>query len=172
MAHEAPGKIITTYAFKYAGTFYDFADEKFPELKRYSSGAGRSILLEAAITVATLIILERRLDGADPRELRDGIARSYAPSVQHRNLAAIQELACLLLKKEKNGLKASEIPSFNALVGAKDDTLVGDMGLWLMRSMSKKQELDPGERAAAGAIGRSAWTSAKMIVRMLQNKSK
>ena len=167
---DAPGKIITSYAFKYAGTFYDFADEKFPELKRYSSGGGRSILLEAAITVATLIILERRTDGADPKELRESVAKSYAPSVQHRNVAAVQDLSCFLLQSNKSALKASEIPSFESVIGAPDEKLVSATGLWLMRSMSKKQELDPGESAAAAAIGRSAWTSAKMIVRMLQSK--
>jgi len=170
MPDGAPGRIITSYAFKYAGTFYDFADEKFPELKRYASGGARNILLEAAITVATLLILERRVDGASPAELRDGVARSYAPSVQHRNLAAIQDLSCVLLKSDKNALKASEIPSFESLINVPDDKLSAAAGLWLMRSISKKQELDPGESAAAAAVGRSAWTSAKMIVRMLQSK--
>jgi hypothetical protein len=169
---KIPGAIITAYAFKYSGTFYDFADEKFPELKRYSSGGVRNILLEAAITVSTLLILERRHDGVDPKVLRDGVCRSYAPSVQHRNIAAVQDLACHLLQSNRNALKASEIPSFDALVGAQDDKLVSAMGLWLMRSISKKQDLDPGETAAATAIGRSAWNSAKMIVRMLQSKNK
>lgn len=171
-AAAAAGRLITSYAFKYSGTFYDFADEKYPELKRYASGAGRNILLEAAITAATLLLLERRHDGHAPADLRDGVRRSYAPSVQHRNIAAVQDLACVLLRSNRDALKAAEIPSFDPLVGVPDAQLIETTGLWLMRSMSKKTDLDPGEKAAAAAAGRSAFTSAKMIVRMIQSKDK
>ncbi|MDE2143567.1 MAG: hypothetical protein KGL74_07530 [Elusimicrobia bacterium] len=171
-AAVAAGRLITSYAFKYAGTFYDFADEKFPELKRYASGVGRGVMLEAAITVAVLLLLERRHDGPRPEDLREGVRRSYAPSVQHRNIAAVQDLACVLLQSNRDALKAAEIPSFEPLVGAPDAKLMETTGLWLMRAISKKRELDPGELAAAAAVGRSAFTSAKMIVRMIQSKNK
>ena len=168
---DAPGGVITAYAFKYSGSFYDFAEEKFPELKRYPPNGGRVALLEAAIIVSTLIMMERRSGGAGWKELHDGVSRAFAPSVQHRQLAAIQDLACALLPLNRGGLKAAEIPPFAGLAGAPDEKLSSSIGLWLIRTLARKQQLEPADLPIAAAIGRSAWTSAAMIVRMLGAKT-
>lgn len=167
MTRSTPGGIITARAFKYAGSFYDFADEKFPELKGYPPDNARGTSLQAAIIVATLILMERRTRGAGWNELHDGVSKAFAPSVQRRHLAAIQALSCSLLQTDLGALKAYTIPSFASLADTPDQKLADAIGLWLTRTISKKKELEPGDLKLAAAIGRSAWTSAAMIVRML-----
>lgn len=166
----APGGIITTYAFKYACSFYDFADEKLPELKRYPPDKERGILLQAAIIVSTLILMDRRSGGVGRKELHNDVAQSFAYSVKRRNLSAVQDLSCALLQSNREGLKADEIPSFSSLAAADDAQLAESMGVWVARALTKKQQLEPSDLRIAAALGRSARTSAAMIVRMLQPK--
>lgn len=166
---DTPGAVITARAFKYAASFYDFADEKFPELKGYPPDNGRGTLLQAAIIVSTLIALERRSKGAGRDQLHDAVSRAFAPSVQHRHLAAIQDLSCSLLQLDRAGLKAAVIPSFAKLADVPDKTIVDSIGLWITHAISKKERLEPGDLKLAAALGRSAWTSATIIVRMLKS---
>lgn len=163
---DTPGGIITARAFKYACSFYDFADEKYPELRTYPSDLPRNTTLQAAIVVSTLILMERRAAGGP--ELHNGVALALAPSVRDRQLPVIQGLACALLERDRAGLKPIEIPSFSPLAAVPDAKLVGDIGLWLIRNISGKREPAPEDLKIGAAAGRSAWTSAAMIVRMLR----
>jgi hypothetical protein len=167
-AGPAPGAVVTKRALDYACSFEDFAREKLPELKGYSVEK-RSVALQSAITVATLIQMERR--GAGGADLHRSVSAAFAHSVQHRHLAAIQELSNFLLNSNGAGLKASEIPSFASLTSAPDATLVGSIGAWLAHAITKKTELDPQGQKIAAAMGRSAWTSGTMIVRLLTRNS-
>ena len=164
---DTPGGIITARAFKYAVSFYDFADKKFPALRAYPPENARGTLLQAAIVVATLIALERRTKGDGWAELHNSVALAFAPSVRDRHLAAIQELSCVLLGLDRSVLKPIGIPSFAGLADAPDAKLVETIGFWMTRSMSMKRNLEPDDLKLAAAIGRSAWTSAAIIVRLL-----
>ncbi len=160
----AAGAAITKRSLDYACSFEDFAVLKLPELKGYAREK-RSVSLQAAITVATLILMERR-GGAGWSELHQSVSSAFAPSVAHRHLDAIQDLSRFLLQSNAP-LKAYEIPSYAGLAGAADAKLVGSIGEWLARSITKKDPLDPTGLKIAAAMGRSAWTSATMIVRWL-----
>lgn len=164
---DAPGGVITARAFQYAGSFYDFADEKYAELRTYPTEIARVTLLQAGIVVAALIQLERRSGGAGTAELREGVVLAFPPSVRDRLLPPIQQLSCALLQRDRAGLKPQEIPSLAAPAGTPDAALVKEIGRWLGRAVSGKKNLEPADEAIAGALGRSAWTSATMIVRML-----
>ena len=167
---DTPGGVITARAFKYAGSFYDFADEKYPELRGYPTEIARVTLLQAAIIVAALIMMERRTKGAGMSDLHGGVALALPPSVRDRLMPPVQTLACALLRRERGGLKPLEIPSFAALAGTPDAALVKAIGLWLGHAISGKKTLEPADETIAGAAGRSAWTSATMIARMLAPK--
>jgi hypothetical protein len=169
---STPGETITSYAFKYSRSFYDFASKKLPELDQYPRDAARGPLLQAAIIVATLIQIERRNAGAGRNELHQEVARSFPPSVEHRQLTAIQDLACELLQANRHNIPARSIPSLAAVASAPDSKLVGEIGEWLTHAISKKQELGEADLRVAAAMGKSAWTSATMIARMLQPKAK
>ena len=169
---KTPGVVVTEYAFKYSRSFYDFASKTLPELDQYPRDAARGPLLQAAIIVATLIQMERRSAGAGRNELHQDVARSFPPSVEHRQLSAIQDLACELLQANRHNVPARAIPSFASLAGAPDAKLVGAIGEWLAHAVSKKQELGDADLRVAAAMGKSAWTSATMIARMLQPKPK
>lgn len=168
----SPGAVITSYAFKYSRSFYDFASKKLPELDRYPPDPGRGPLLQAAIIVAALIMLERKNAGAGRNELHQDVVSSFPPSVQHRQLTAIQDLAAELLALNRRDIPARSIPSFASLAAAPDQKLVEEIGEWLALAIAKKPELAEGDLKVAAAVGRSAWTSATMIARMLQPKAK
>ncbi|HEX4047849.1 MAG TPA: hypothetical protein VH309_08445 [Elusimicrobiota bacterium] len=169
---KTPGTVVTEYAFKYSRSFYDFASKKLPELDQYPRDAARGPLLQAAIIVAALIQMERRNSGAGRNELHQDVARSFPPSVERRQLAAVQDLACALLQLDRAELPERSIPSFASLAGAPDSKLVGEIGEWVALAMAKKPELGPSDAKVAAAVGKSAWTSAAMIARMLQPKPK
>ena len=167
---DTPGGIITGRAFKYAESFYDFADKKFSELKGYPPENARCTLLQAAIVVATLIQLERRNQGAGWFDLHVSVVHAFAPSVRDRHLAAVNDLYCCLLEQDRNGPKTIAIPSFCDLATIPDAKLVKELGLWLGHGIAKKKVLAPADLAIAAALGRSAWTSATMITRLLAAK--
>ena len=169
---KTPGAVITTYAFNYSRTFYEFADKKLPELNKYPPDKTRGALLQAAIIVSTLIMVERRTGGAGWKELCDDVSQSFAPPVQRRHLSAILDLSCHLLQVKRSSLIADAIPSFSSLASAPDEKLVNSIGEWLTLAIAKKPQLEPADLKVAAAIGRSAWTSAAMIFRMLQPKEK
>ena len=167
---NTPGAVITGRAFNYACSFYDFAGQKYPELKQYPPEKARGTVLQAAIIVSTLIMLERSSGGAGRSERHDDVSRSFAPAVRQRKLSAVQDLSCSLLQLNRGGLKADAIPSFAGLANVPDETLVSSIGVWLALAVSKKPKLDEPDLKIAAAMGRSAWTSATMIVRMLRPK--
>lgn len=169
---DTPGGIITARAYKYAESFYAFADEKFPELKGYPPENARCTLLQATIIVSSLIMMERRNQGAGWFDLHTSVVHAFAPSVRERHLAAINDLYCCLLEMDRNGAKAIVIPSFCDLAAMPDAKLVNSIGLWLTSAISKKRDLEPADLRIAAAAGRSAWTSATMIARMLSNPPK
>jgi hypothetical protein len=169
---NSPGATITTYAFRYSRSFYDFASKTLPELDQYPPDPGRGPLLQAAIIVATLIKMERLSAGAGRNELHQAVARSFPPSVEHRQISAIQDLACELLHENRHNVPARSIPSFASLASAPDSKLVSAIGEWLTLAIAKKQQLAESDMKVAAAVGKSAWTSATMIVRMLQPKGK
>lgn len=162
---DAPGGIIASYAFNYAVKFYDFAAAKYPGLMAYAPDH-RNAMHQAAIVVASLIQLERR--SAASAELREGLASAFPHSARRRCLTAIQSLSSELLKA---GVPAEGIPSYAPLAGADDKHLAGSIGSWLARSIMGKAELAQEEKPMAAAMGRSAWTSAVMIVRLLKKTS-
>ena len=161
-----PGALITKRALDYACSFDAYAREKIVELKPYA-GEKRNVCLQAAIVAAVLIQLERR-DGAAGREARhQGVARSYAPAVAHRHIPVIQELCAALLSADASRWRADEIPSLAPLAASADKDLIAALGAKLARAVTNKPVLVPAEQAIASAMGRSAWTSATMIVRRL-----
>ena len=172
LKNKTPGAVITTYAFNYSRTFYEFADKKLPVLNKYPPDKNRGALMQAAIIVSTLIMVQRRAGGAGWNELCDDVSRSFAPPVQRRHLSAILDLSCFLLQVKRSSLVADAIPSFASLASAPDEKLVTSIGEWLTFAIAKKPHLDQPDLDVAAAIGKSAWTSAKMIDRMLQPKAK
>jgi hypothetical protein len=168
----SPGAVITSYAFKYSRSFYDFASKKLPQLDQYPPDPARGPLLQAAIIVASLIMMERRNAGAGRNELHQDVVLSFPPSVQHRQLTGIQDLACVLLQLNRHNIPVRSIPSFASLASAPDQKLVTEIGEWLALGIAKKPELAEADLKVAAAVGKSAWTSATMIVRMLQPKGK
>jgi hypothetical protein len=166
-----PGGEIVVRAFDYSCSFYDIADVKLPELKRYPPEKARGTALQAAIIVAALIQMERRTAGVGWNTLHIEVARAFAPSVAHRNVAAIQDLAAVLLSLDRAGLVGDSIPSFAKLAGAGDDALKGALGSWLAASLSRKRAFDPDDEKVAAFLGRSAWTSGTMIVRALASRA-
>lgn len=168
--NSTPGAVITGRSFNYACSFYDFANQKYPELNQYPPEKARGTLLQAAIIVSTLILMERSSGGAGRNELHDDVSRSFAQAVRQRKLSAVQDLSCCLLQLNRGGLKADAIPSFTSLAAFPDEKLVNSIGVWLALAVSKKPKLDEPDLKVAAAMGRSAWTSATMIVRMLLPK--
>jgi hypothetical protein len=169
---STPGETVTSYAFKYSRSFYDFASKTLPELDRYPADPIRGPLLQAAIIVAALILTERRNAGAGWNELHQDVVQSFPPSVQHRQLTAIQDLAAVLLELNRHNMPPRSIPSFASLAGDPDQELVSAIGEWVTLAIAKKPKLEEADQKVAAAIGKSAWTSAKMIDRMLQPKGK
>lgn len=166
----SPGEIVTSYAFKYSRSFFDFAAKRLPELAQYPPDQERGPLLQAAITVAALIQIERRSAGAGRNELHQDVVRTLPLAAQSRQIALIQSLASELLQVNLQDIPARSIPSFAGVAGQADQHLVGVIGEWLVRGFSKKPDLDPTDVKVGGALGRNAWTSATMIARMLQPK--
>ena len=169
---SSPGGIIAAYAFKYSRSFYDFADKKLPELNKYPPDPARGAWMQAAIIVATLIMVERRTGGAGWTELCDDLSRSFPPTVQRRQLSAVIDLSCHLLQVSRATLKVDTIPPLTSLAGAPDEKLLNAIGDWVTAAIAKKKELEPADVKVATTIGKSAWTSATMIARMLQPKGK
>ncbi len=168
---NTPGGVITSSAFNYSVKFYDFALAKFPELKQYPPDY-RSTLHQAAIIVAVLIMMERHTAGEGARDLHENVAKAFPAPARHRCLTAIQDLSAILLEADRAYIARDHIPSYADLASRDDKELAGLIGAWLGRSIMKKTELAPEEKPMAGAMGRSVWTSAVMIVRVLQGKNK
>jgi hypothetical protein len=165
---DTPGGVITTYAFNYAVNFYDFAAVKLPELKQYQPDV-RCTWMQSAIIVSTLIQLERKSPGRSAA-LHDNVSRAFAPPARHRCLTAVQDLSAYLLKMDRGRIAPEAIPSFESLAGSDDKTLSSSIGTWLAQTITKKKELAPADQAIASTMGRSQWTSAVMIVKILQSK--
>lgn len=168
----SPGSIVTSYAFKYSRSFFDFAAKRLPELAQYPPDQERGPILQAAITVAALIQAERRSAGAGRNELHQDVVKTLPLSSQSRQVSLIQDLAAELLQVDRESMPGRSIPSFADVAGQADAHLIGQIGEWLVRGFSKKPELSPADVKVGGALGRNAWTSGTMIVRMLQPKPK
>lgn len=168
---NTPGGVITASAFTYAVKFYDFAAVKFPELKQYPPDY-RSTWHQSAIIVAVLIMMERHTKGEGARELHENVSRAFPAPARHRCLTAIQDLSAILLRTDRAYIAPEHIPSYADLAGADDKKLQKDIGDWLALSITKKTELEPADLPMAAKMGSSAWTSAVMIVRVLQGKNK
>lgn len=168
---HTPGGVIAAYAYEYAVKFYDFAVGKYPELKQHEPDY-RCTWHQSAIIVATLIQMERLTAGAGARELHDNTSRALPAQARHRLLTAIQDLSAILLDADKAGFGPESIPSYAGLAGADDKKLSGEIGTWLARSIVKRKDLSPPEALMAAGMGRSAWTSAVMITRILRKKNK
>jgi len=166
---DTPGGVITLSAFNYAVKFYEFADTKYPELKRFPIEA-RHAAHQAAIVVSTLILLERRSGGAGWSERHDNVSRAFAPSARHRCLNAVQHLSTYMLKMDRETLGPDAIPSLASLAGADDKQLAATIAAWLGGVVMDKWTLGEADKPVAAAMARSAWTSAIMIVRKLQPK--
>lgn len=166
----SPGEIVTSYAFKYSRSFFDFAAKRLPELAQYPPDQERGPLLQAAITVAALIQAERRSAGAGRNELHQDVVKTLPLAAQSRQLSYVQDLAGELLQVDRQDIPGRSIPSFADVAGQADQHLIGVIGEWLVRGFSKKPELGPTDVKVGGALGRNAWTSGTMIVRMLQPK--
>jgi hypothetical protein len=168
---STPGGEIVTRAFNYSCSFYDIADAKLPELKRYPPEKARGTALQAAIIVAALILMERRTAGVGWNTLHLQVARAFAPSVAHRNVAAIQDLVCVLLALDRAPATGEEIASLAKLAAETDENLKAALGSWLIRVLSRKEHLETADVNAGAFLGRSAWTSGTMIVRALASRA-
>lgn len=162
-----PGGVIASYAFRYSSSFFDFADEKYPPLKTYPPENPRGVLLQAAIIVLTLVLLERAAGAAGREERHAGVVRGIAPSARHRLLSAVRGLAASLLARDPAALPPGTIPPLDALAAAPDAALAEKAGVWVVTGAKGKERLMPPDLALAAAVGRSARTSAAMIVRLL-----
>jgi len=162
---DTPGGIITSSAFEYAVKFAAFADTRYPELKKLPLDA-RHAAHQAAIVVAVLILMERR--GAGGKELHQNVSRAFPPSARHRCLTSVQHLASYLLKTDREALGPDEIPSLTSLAGVDDKQLGAAIGAWLGGVVLDRWTLGEADKPLASAMSRSAWTSAVMIVRMVQ----
>jgi len=165
-----PGETVTSYAFKYSRSFFDFAAKRLPELAQYPPDQERGPLLQAAITVAALIQAERRSAGAGRNELHQDVVKTLPLSSQSRQISLIQDLAAELLQANREDMPGRSIPSFADVAGQADAHLIGQIGEWLVRGFSKKPELSEMDVKVGGALGRNAWSSATMIVRLLHPK--
>lgn len=164
-----PGGVITATAFSYAAKFYDFAAAKLPELQEYAPDA-RGTLMQSAIIVSTLILLER-LSPGNADTLHDNVSRSFAPPARHRCLTAIQDLSAELLMIDRAGIGPEAIPSFKRL-GADDKTVIAQIGAWLARGITKTKGLDPVGQKIAATMGQSAWRSGIMLSKTIHHKVK
>lgn len=161
---RTPGAIVASYAFEYAVRFFDYAKTKYPELEKLPA-ENRYAAMQAAIVVATLIQQERK---GSAHDLYASVARGFPPSARHRCLGAVQALACYMLKADREALKPDEIPSLAKFAGADDKQLTNTLTLWLGGVIMDRWTLGEADKPTASAMGRSAWTSAVMIGRMLQ----
>jgi|GEM_PF-2204210 len=164
---STPGGEITQRAFNYSCTFYDIVDEKLPELKRWPPEKARGLALQAAIIVAALIQMERRTSGVGWNTLHIEVARAFAPSVAHRNVAAIQDLACVLLSLDRASVVGDSIPSLAKLAAYGDEKLKEALGAWMTAVLAGRRATTPEDQKVSAFLGRSAWTSGTMIVRAL-----
>jgi hypothetical protein len=169
---QSPGTIVTSYAFKYSRSFFDFAAKRLPELAQYPPDQERGPLLQAAITVAALIQAERRGAGAGRNELHQDVVKTLPLAAQSRQIALIQDLAAELLQANREDMPGRSIPSFADVAGQADAHLVGQIGEWLVRGFSKKPDLDAADVKVGGVLGRNAWSSGTMILRLLHPKGK
>lgn len=162
-----PGGDLATRAFNYSCSFYDIADEKLPEFKRWPEEKARGTALQAAIIVAALIQMERRTAGVGWNTLHIEVARAFAPSVAHRNVAAIQDLVCFLLSLDRASVVGDSIPSLAKLAALGDEKLKDMLAAWLTAVLARRPASTPEDQKVAAFLGRSAWTSGTMIVRAL-----
>src|SRR6185312_13042253 len=112
----------------------------------------------------------RRSAGAGRNELHQDVVKTLPLAAQSRQITLIQDLAAELLQTNREDMPGRAIPSFADVAGQADAHLIGQIGEWLVRGFSKKPELTPTDVKVGGALGRNAWTSGTMIVRMLQPK--
>ena len=166
------GEVVTSYAFKYSRSFFDFAGKRLPELAQYPPDQERGPILQAAITVAALIQAERRNAGAGRNELHQDVVKTLPLSSQSRQVTLIQDLAAELLQANREDMPGRSIPSFADVAGQADAHLIGQIGEWLVRGFSKKPELEPADVKVGGVLGRNAWSSGTMILRLLFPKGK
>ncbi|UPT75894.1 MAG: hypothetical protein M0D55_09605 [Elusimicrobiota bacterium] len=162
---SSPGGIITSYAFKYAIQFFQFAEPKYPEMKKQPIDA-RLAAYQAAILVWVLILEERRTPGVS-KELHANVSRAFPPSARRRCLTAVQDLAAFLLKMDRGSIGPDEIPAVVKLAGNADSYISDAMGVWLGGTVMDKWTLGEADKPAAAAMARSSRTSAIMIGRML-----
>jgi hypothetical protein len=165
---DTPGGIITSAAFDYAVKFFQYADPKHPELKKYPLDA-RHAGFQAAIVVSTLIMQERRSPGSGAA-LHENVSKAFPPSARHRCLNAVQDLSAYLLKLDRDAIGLDAIPSFQDLAKNDDKQLAAAIGAWLGGVIIDKWTLGEADKPVAAAMARSAWTSAIMISKRIQPK--
>ena len=127
-----PGGIIVSYSFTYAGKFYEWADQSVPELKNYPPNDARGTLMQAAIIVLTLTLMERHSKGSGMGELYKNVSAAFAPTVQNRFHTAIKDLASFMLNLDRATLTTDAIPFLSKLAGADDKKLTESIGIWLV----------------------------------------
>lgn len=162
MTTNAPGSVVASYAYDYAVKFYDYASGKYPELKQTEADY-RVTWHQAAIIVATMVQMERVVPGSS-KELIDKTTKALSPQAKQRITGYIHDLTAVL--------RSSGATGYGDLAAADEKKLAVETGNWIARSILKKKEFSPSEALMAAGIGRSAWTSALMISRILQKKNK
>jgi hypothetical protein len=167
---STPGGIVASAAFNYALKFFEYAAAKYPELSKCPIET-RHASIQAA-TIVSLLIQQERRSPQDAKGLYADVSRGFPPSARHRSLASVQHLSTYLLKSDREALGPGEIPSLASLAGADDKQLANSLAVWLGGVIMDRWTLGEADKPAAAAMARSAWTSAIMIGRMLQSKSK
>ena len=163
---NTPGGIITSFAFKYAIQFFQYAEPKFPELKKQPIEA-RLAAYQAAILVWVLILEERRTPGIS-KALHANVSRSFPPSARHRCLSAVQDLVAFMLKLDRGTIGPDEIPAVVKVAGNADAYITDMLTVWLGGTVMDKWTLGAADKPAAATMAKSSRTSAIMISRALQ----
>lgn len=162
---NSPGGIITSYAFNYAVKFFEYADSKYPELKKFPID-NRHAALQAATVVSVLIQQERKTPGG-AKVLHADVSRSFPPSARHRCLTAVQDLSAYMLKRDRDSIGLDEIPPLESLTATDDKVLGSVLAAWLGGVIMDRWTLGEADKPTAAAMSRSAWTSAIMIGKLL-----
>lgn len=167
---NAPAHVVASNAFRYAIQFFRYADAKYSGLKAMSDDT-RHAAMQAAIVVSTLIQQER-LSPEGAKALRASLPAAFPVSARRRCTTAVQDLAVWMLKTDRSALGAEEIPPMGWLTKTGDKDIQASLSLWLGAAIMNKRTLSEADQPAANAMGRSAWTSAVMIGRQLQGKTR
>ena len=135
-------QFILTWAFNLACETEPLLRAEFPEIGDFPSTFLFNDVLQAAIIVSAMLVLERHR-GADFTDFHEAVVLKIAPSMRDRYLPAIQDLSSFLLRIERGTLSRDEIPPFTPLLVADEQKVWNSIVFWLVWSLKlAKPELE------------------------------